>query len=84
MSGSGSYKKPQDDDYEQVKGLVKIGAAAAAGIGLAGYLIGSFFSSGEDEQSKKTMKAPGQNTRIIREEFEENPRKYFRDLRKKP
>ncbi|WRX14634.1 hypothetical protein QQP08_007121 [Theobroma cacao] len=33
--------------------------------------------------SKKTMKAPGRNNRIYRDDFTRNPKGYFRDLRKR-
>ncbi|KAG2705482.1 hypothetical protein I3843_05G048600 [Carya illinoinensis] len=33
--------------------------------------------------SKKTMKAPGKDTRIPRGKFEQNPKQYFLNLRKK-
>ncbi|CAK7323506.1 unnamed protein product [Dovyalis caffra] len=60
-----------------VTAAVAAAAAAAAGIGLL--LFGSFSKANEG----KTMKAPGQDHRILRKGFEENPAAYFTDLHRK-
>uniref|UniRef100_A0A7N1A1P0 Uncharacterized protein n=1 Tax=Kalanchoe fedtschenkoi TaxID=63787 RepID=A0A7N1A1P0_KALFE len=82
MSSRGSHKSSklldlQEDEKEQLKEVVK-NVAIVAGIGLGAYLLGSWFSSGP----RKTMKAPGRDIRIFRDDFEADPSKYFRDLRK--
>ncbi|CAM8876610.1 unnamed protein product [Rhodiola kirilowii] len=84
MSGSGNHNNKQqlqqhEDEIELpsldvVAGIVVI----VAGIGLAACFLGSLFSTGN--QSRKTMKAPGRDFRIFRDDFEANPSKYFRDL----
>ncbi|XWS23060.1 hypothetical protein CRYUN_Cryun29cG0089300 [Craigia yunnanensis] len=57
-------------------GLVPAGIGAAAGIAAAGVLLaslGACASRSETSSNKKTMKAPGRNDRIFRDDFEENP-----------
>lgn len=49
----------------------------AVGAGVASLMGNSSGSSG-----RKTMKAPGRDTRIFRDEFAKDPAGYFRDLHK--
>ncbi|TKY53734.1 hypothetical protein E2542_SST25276 [Spatholobus suberectus] len=57
----------------RVVGAIGLGAAAIVVVRLL------FRGSGK---GGKTMKAPGRNFRILRNDFERNPAKYFRGLRK--
>lgn len=68
-----------DDDASE-KAMAVGGAIVAAGLivcGLTALLSGSGTTS-----NRKTMKAPGRNASIFRDDFENNPAAYFRDLRK--
>ena len=62
-------------------GLAAVGIAAA-GVLLAS-VVGDKASSSEASSEKKTMKAPGRDDRILREDFEKDPKKYFQDLHKR-
>ncbi|WRX14633.1 hypothetical protein QQP08_007120 [Theobroma cacao] len=55
---------------------------AAGGAILVGCLIAGLVSFG-GSSSKKTMKAPGRNHRIFRDDFEGDSKGYFRDLHKR-
>ncbi|KAJ7953939.1 Regulator of nonsense transcripts 3B like [Quillaja saponaria] len=62
-------------------------AAIGAGAAVAAALVGGaiYFLSGSGsgcEKNRKTMKAPGRGDRIYRDEFEDDPATYFRNLRK--
>ncbi|KAB2053172.1 hypothetical protein ERO13_A12G159750v2 [Gossypium hirsutum] len=59
------------------KTVADVAVAIAAGL-LALGGMGLFSSS----SNKKTMKAPGRNYRIFRDDFERDPSSYFRNLRK--
>lgn len=70
-------------DNEVSKAAVVAGAIAglaAVACGVAGLVSGSTSTSGGD---RKTMKAPGRNERIDRDEFERDPASYFKGLRGK-
>ncbi|OWM64011.1 hypothetical protein CDL15_Pgr006381 [Punica granatum] len=63
---------------------ITIGDVAAAGLAIAGLVIAggiawAFGSSGD----RKTMKAPGRDHRMYRDDFQRDPSDYFRNLRKK-
>ncbi|KAI9105109.1 hypothetical protein K1719_022825 [Acacia pycnantha] len=65
--------------------VMGVALAAAAAIGIAGavFVFGSSSSSSSSE-SGRTMIAPGTNGEtMFRDDFEEDPKTYFRDLRKK-
>ncbi|OMO72083.1 hypothetical protein COLO4_27839 [Corchorus olitorius] len=58
----------------------------AAGLAVAGAIIvaccvAGLLSGSEASSSRKTMKAPGRNYRIFRDDFEDDPADYFRRLR---
>ncbi|OIW20049.1 hypothetical protein TanjilG_31978 [Lupinus angustifolius] len=58
--------------------------ASMVGLGVAAVavaVVGAFFLFGSDSK-RKSMKAPGRNYRIFRDDFERDPGSYFRDLRK--
>lgn len=56
-------------------------AAAVEGMALLAY--GLYGRVSASEQRRKTMKAPGRGDQIIRDDFQANPKAYFRDLRRK-
>lgn len=56
-------------------------AGLAAVVIIAGVAV--LASSSGDLSKMKTMKAPGRNYRIFRDDFEDDPSSYFRDLRKR-
>ena len=60
-------------------GVIAAGVAVLAAGVAAASLLGSSSSSSSD---RKTMKAPGRDGRIDRDDFERDPASYFRDLRK--
>ncbi|CAL1360128.1 unnamed protein product [Linum trigynum] len=63
---------------------ISLAVAAVAGVAAAAYGIASLFSGSESTSTNdKTMKAPGRDGRILRDDFEKNPSGYFRDLRNK-
>ncbi|KAG8366486.1 hypothetical protein BUALT_Bualt17G0085000 [Buddleja alternifolia] len=64
---NGSTKK----DEEELKNL-----AIGAGLLLAAWVVSTIFGG-----SRKTMKAPGRDYYIFRDEFEDDPAAYFRRLR---
>ena len=62
---------------------VALAAAAAIGIASAIFSFGSSSSSSSSEPDK-IMIAPGTNGKtMLRKDFQKDPKKYFRDLRKK-
>ncbi|KAM0999947.1 hypothetical protein ACFX2A_006750 [Malus domestica] len=81
---SESSKKKEGSENESSYSVGAIAAGAAAGIGLLAWGLSALVSSAgsESERKKKTMKAPGKDYIIQREEFERDPKGYFRDLRK--
>ncbi|KAL8106057.1 hypothetical protein AgCh_029741 [Apium graveolens] len=63
---------------EMVEAAKFAGALVVAGVVAWG--ISSLFSSGSSG-NKKVMKAPGKNGYIFRDDFESDPRSYFKSLR---
>jgi hypothetical protein len=56
---------------------------AVAGLGLAAWGMSKLLESApEDSDNRKTMKAPGREYKIYRDDFERDPASYFRSLRK--
>ncbi|KAK6931371.1 hypothetical protein RJ641_003164 [Dillenia turbinata] len=77
-NGNGSSKKP-DDENSGLGAAIAAGAMALAGLGL--YRL---FSGPEKEaEQPKMMKAPGRDNHMRRDDFEDDPRGYFRGLRGK-
>ncbi|VVA21671.1 PREDICTED: CDL15_Pgr006381 [Prunus dulcis] len=58
-----------------------IAAATVAGMALLAYGLYGLVSA--SERRRKTMKAPGRSNRILRDDFQANPKAYFRDLHRK-
>ncbi|KAH9607012.1 hypothetical protein KSS87_013787 [Heliosperma pusillum] len=72
----GEYRKSSRRTYIL---LIRVGVALGAAVTVLSVLAGS-----ENEEEKKTMRAPGQpGVEISRNNFEKDPSSYFRDLRKK-
>lgn len=69
-----------DNDNKNDNNSCKAAVSVVGAIAIIGGLLVSLLS--DSEKSRKTMKAPGRNTRIFRDEFERDPSSYFRDLRK--
>lgn len=71
-------------EIEKEKKKEMVQAAKVAGalvvVGLVAWGVLSLFSSGSS-RNKKVMKAPGKNGYIFREDFENDPRSYFKSLR---
>lgn len=63
---------------EMIEAAKVAGALVAAGVVAWG--VSSLFCSGTSG-NKKVMKAPGKNMYIFREDFESDPKGYFRSLR---
>ena len=72
--------KTEISGYEMAKAGLAAAGVVVAGVVLLASVVGDLASSSED--SRKTMKAPGRNDRIFRDDFEKDPKTYFRDLRK--
>ncbi|KAK7279236.1 hypothetical protein RJT34_24282 [Clitoria ternatea] len=68
---------------EQVK-MEDVGVGAGAiGVAVVGaVIIGLLWKALSTGSEGKTMKAPGRDYRMSRDDFEHNPAKYFRDLHK--
>ncbi|KAJ7953942.1 Regulator of nonsense transcripts 3B like [Quillaja saponaria] len=76
---NGNGKENAENRFGKESAGASIGAAVA--ISLVGGVIYLLSGSGS-EKSRKTMKAPGRDYRIFRDDFEDDPAAYFRDLRK--
>ncbi|KAL3731583.1 hypothetical protein ACJRO7_028464 [Eucalyptus globulus] len=74
MGGSESKSSGATTAAGVIAGLVIL----ALGVGVVSLMGDSSGSSG-----RRTMKAPGRDTRIFRDDFEKNTASYFRNLRKK-
>lgn len=80
VNGGGSSKtglkeEEEVDATDAVKAIAAVAGVALVGWGLSKLLEGS------ETQSRKMMKAPGQNYRICRDDFERDPAAWFRDNR---
>ncbi|KAB2614899.1 hypothetical protein D8674_021487 [Pyrus ussuriensis x Pyrus communis] len=81
-SRQSSESSRQGNKKKSLYNLGAIAAGAAAGIGLLAWGLSALASSAGEEK-KKMMKAPGKDEIIEREEFERDPKGYFKDLRNK-
>ncbi|KAM1056345.1 hypothetical protein ACFX13_030504 [Malus domestica] len=77
---SESTKPGNENNSSYSLGAIVVGVAA--GISLMAWGLSALVSSA-GEKKKKTMKAPGKDKIINREEFARDPKGYFRGLRKK-
>ncbi|OAY50137.1 hypothetical protein MANES_05G111400v8 [Manihot esculenta] len=77
---SGNRSEDVDTETADVS-LETIGAVAVVVVACS---VVALFSSlrGSNTDERKTMKAPGRNYRIFRDDFEDDPAGYFRSLRK--
>ncbi|KAL2546606.1 Uncharacterized protein Fot_15839 [Forsythia ovata] len=84
-------KKPEmeeENNVASILGAVTAAVGVAAGVALVARGLWNLAYPDPDpkpetekEKKKKMMKAPGRNYKMPRDEFEENPRDYFRGLR---
>ncbi|KAL2519246.1 Uncharacterized protein Adt_15493 [Abeliophyllum distichum] len=77
-------KKAQKMDETSIVGAAVAAVGVAAGVALVSHCLWNLAKDREpetEEEKKKMMKAPGRNYEIRRDDFEKNPRDYFRDLR---
>ncbi|CAN6559945.1 unnamed protein product [Malus baccata var. baccata] len=77
---SESTKPGNENNSSYSLGAIVVGVAA--GIGLMAWCLSALVSSA-GKKKKKTMKAPGKDKIINREEFARDPKGYFRGLRNK-
>ncbi|KAG6709634.1 hypothetical protein I3843_06G135400 [Carya illinoinensis] len=87
----GSSESTQNDmknkeDSDSYAKAAKVAGAVAAGVGVLAGAVALLSTVGSEQPgataAKKTMKAPGrQGTRMYRDDFEDNPKDYFRGLR---
>lgn len=61
--------------------IVKVIVVVAA-LGIEAWLLSKLLGLCIGSSNKKTMKAPGRDYRIFRDDFERDPSNYFRDLRR--
>ncbi|KAK9934984.1 hypothetical protein M0R45_022103 [Rubus argutus] len=73
-----SQRSGKQEEAAVAAGAIAVLAAVAWGI--ARLVSGS--TSTSEGQMKKTMKAPGRNVRINRDDFQRDPASYFKGLRK--
>ncbi|OMO93528.1 hypothetical protein CCACVL1_06444 [Corchorus capsularis] len=73
----------ENGDLECCTGSTEMatGLAVAAGAVILVCCVAGLLSGSEASSSRKTMKAPGRNYRIFRDDFEDDPAGYFRRLR---
>ncbi|KAL3636187.1 hypothetical protein CASFOL_020734 [Castilleja foliolosa] len=77
--GKGSSKEKMAAEEEKFEGVVA--AVAVAGVAvLAAWGLSKLFGGGSE---RKMMKAPGQSHYMPRDEFEDDPAAYFRNLHHK-
>ncbi|KAF8027159.1 hypothetical protein BT93_E0161 [Corymbia citriodora subsp. variegata] len=74
MGGSGS-KEPSGT--AMAAGVIIVLVICAVG------MVARWMGDSSNSNGRKTMKAPGSDRRIFRDEFAKDPSAYFRDLRKK-
>ncbi|KAF1896652.1 hypothetical protein Lal_00034351 [Lupinus albus] len=83
MSLRNKGKAKMEDSNKGMENKV-LETASLVGLGVALVavaVVGAFFLFGSDS-NRKSMKAPGRNYRIFRDDFERDPGSYFRHLRK--
>ena len=84
MNGGNGGGNGGGKGYGGVAAAVGVAAAAVVGIGVAAVgLLAMLSSDGPSSEGGKTMIAPGRGYRIYRKDFETDPARYFRDLRRK-
>ncbi|KAL2546608.1 Uncharacterized protein Fot_15841 [Forsythia ovata] len=77
-------EKMKEKNEASIVGATVAAVGVAAGVALVAHCLRNLAKDPEpetEEEKKKMMKAPGrENYKIPRDEFEKNPRDYFRDL----
>lgn len=69
-------------DHEVDLTNVAIAAGAVAGLALLAWGFSGIVSAASSSEQRRTMKAPGRDYRIFRDDFEHDPSSYFKSLRK--
>lgn len=69
-------------DHEVDLTNVAIAAGAVAGLALLAWGFSAIVSAASSSEQWRTMKAPGRDYRIFRDDFEHDPSSYFKSLRK--
>lgn len=88
-NGNGSKPEPEEKKSsakDLVKAAVTVAGAVVAVAGVAWTVLSLFSSESSDEsEDRKVMKAPGKSgATMFRDDFENDPKSYFKGLRKKP
>ncbi|KAJ9187364.1 hypothetical protein P3X46_002827 [Hevea brasiliensis] len=75
---------PGNDEGSKVGRVVGAVAGIAVGVAAVAWSIASIVSdSGSAAPNRKTMKAPGRDYKMYRDDFEKDHAGYFRSLREK-
>lgn len=82
ISGHGNSSSKTEIKKDREDDIVKAVAAVAVGVIVVWGIIKIFAGDSESRTDRKIMKAPGRNYYIYRDDFEDDPASYFRDLRK--
>lgn len=85
-NGDGPFSKKTEIEEkkstkEMVEAAVTVAGAVLAVAGVVAWGVSSLFSS-ESSKNRKVMKPPGRNGKIFRDDFESDPKGYFKGLRK--
>ncbi|KAJ8635124.1 hypothetical protein MRB53_009391 [Persea americana] len=84
-AGESKEEKKEATASEVASTALAVGASVGLAAGAIYALLGSGSSNSvsNENENKKMMRAPGKNGETMpRDDFEDNPKGYFRDLRK--
>ncbi|KAK3027263.1 hypothetical protein RJ639_041209 [Escallonia herrerae] len=87
-TSSDAQKKKDDEEFMEVAKVVALAVGIVVLVGAALVVIGIFSLSCDSSETpvadneRKTMKAPGRDGIIYRDDFERDPTFYFRSLRR--
>ncbi|KAF3650077.1 hypothetical protein FXO38_12366 [Capsicum annuum] len=79
-NGKGNDENGKENEMITSSEIIKSVGIVAAAVGFAAWGICKIMGSSVDENNKKLMKKPGADGYMNREDFEKNPKDYFRDL----
>ncbi|KAI6676924.1 hypothetical protein NL676_037720 [Syzygium grande] len=82
MGGSESKSREENGEDEELSGAA-MAAGAIAGLAILAMGVVSLMGDSSKSGGRRTMKAPGRDMRIFRDDFEKDSASYFRNLRKK-
>ncbi|KAL3731588.1 hypothetical protein ACJRO7_028469 [Eucalyptus globulus] len=82
MGGSESKGREENGKGEESSGAATA-AGAIAGLAILAVGVASLMGDSSRSSGRRTMKAPGRDMRIFRDDFEKDTASYFRNLRKK-